>query len=161
MNFTLEVDTTKFDGYMSAVKADLVANILGTGQLIATILESTIKRKLSGEVLNEITGKLKSSISVQFDGNDSGFTVIATQEAAIAPYGAIQEFGGKTAAHEIVAVKTKALRFLEGDEVIFARIVHHPGSLMPERSYMRSSLEEQTPSIISSLKDAVERSVRQ
>ena len=51
-------------------------------------------------------------------------------------YGAIQNFGGTTRAHEIKARNAKALRFLSGMQTVFARSVHHPGSKIPARPYM-------------------------
>jgi phage gpG-like protein len=71
------------------------------------------------------------------------------------PYAAIQEFGGKTAAHDIVAVKAKALAFSTGGDQVFARSVHHPGSTIPARSYLGGSLAEMHDEIESGFKEAI------
>lgn len=120
-------------------------------------LEGHIKAdKLSGQVLNVRTGNLRRSI---FSGvEDDGDTIeIWAKQSGDVKYGAIHEFGGKTAAHDILPVKAKALHFIMGGKDVFAKIVHHPGSVMPERSYMRSSLEDMKDTIIAGLKDAVLR----
>ena len=43
---------------------------------------------------------------------------------------------------------------------MFARIVHHPGSRIPERSYLRSSLAEMAAEIDAEMKAAVIDAVR-
>ena len=68
-------------------------------------------------------------------------------------YAAIQEYGGKTGAHEILPSKAKALAFVVGGALRFARKVEHPGSLIPERSYLRSSLDEMSGAIVAALAD--------
>jgi phage gpG-like protein len=69
-------------------------------------------------------------------------------------YAAIQEYGGKTSAHEILPVKAQALAFVIGGVQRFARRVEHPGSLIPERSYLRSSLEDMKGEILAALAEA-------
>ena len=69
-------------------------------------------------------------------------------------YAAIQEYGGKTAAHEILPAKAQALAFVADGAPRFARKVDHPGSLIPERSYLRSSLDEMSGEIVAALAEA-------
>jgi hypothetical protein len=47
-----------------------------------------------------------------------------------------------------------------GGKQVFAKIVHHPGSVMPERSFMRSSLAEMRPEIIDGLRQAAVDAMR-
>jgi phage gpG-like protein len=70
-------------------------------------------------------------------------------------YAAIHEYGGTTRAHVIEARKAKALAFQMGGQTVFFKRVNHPGSHMPERSFLRSALEENAGSI----RDALERAV--
>ncbi len=74
-------------------------------------------------------------------------------------YAAIQEFGGKTAAHEILPGKAQALAFIAGGALRFARKVEHPGSAIPERSYLRSTLDEMSDEIVAALTDAAVESL--
>ena len=69
-------------------------------------------------------------------------------------YAAIQEYGGKTSAHEILPAKGDVLAFVIGGVQHFARRVEHPGSLIPERSYLRSALDDMKDEILASLTDA-------
>ena len=72
-------------------------------------------------------------------------------------YAAIQEYGGKTSAHEILPAKGYVLAFVAGGGQHFARRVEHPGSLIPERSYLRSSLEDMNDEILVALADAADQ----
>jgi phage gpG-like protein len=116
-------------------------------------LEARVQQKLSGEVLQTRSGALAASIisSIENDGSDTSVSISSTG----VPYAAIQEFGGKTAAHDIVAVKAKALEFSAGGSQVFARSVHHPGSMIPARSYLGSSLADMRDDIESGFKQAI------
>lgn len=118
-------------------------------------MEAHVKNdKLSGQVLNSLTGALKRSI--QSDVMDGGDVITGrVYSAAPMPYARIHEYGGKTKAHIIEAINGQALRFEIGGKVIYRKSVNHPGSTMPERSYLRSSLEDYRENIIQSFKDAV------
>ena len=94
---------------------------------------------------------IRSSPSVSADGDGVLASVGSNGDVK---YAAIQEYGGKTRAHEILPVKAQALAFVAGGAQRFARKVEHPGSLIPERSYLRSSLDEMSDEIVAALADA-------
>jgi hypothetical protein len=62
--------------------------------------------------------------------------------------------GGHTAAHDIVPTKAEALAFMMGGQQVFAKIVHHPGSRIPERSFMRSGLFDMADEIVAGIRAA-------
>jgi phage gpG-like protein len=71
-------------------------------------------------------------------------------------YAAIHEFGGQTAPHLIVPKKAQALAFMgKSGNQVFARQVNHPGSKMPERSFLRSALNDMSGEIQRGMKQAV------
>jgi phage gpG-like protein len=111
--------------------------------------------KLAGQVLNKRTGALQSSIftDVQQTPYEVSGKVAASKSV---PYAAIHEFGGKTRAHDILPNKAQALHFFMGGKEVFAKVVHHPGSVIPERSYLRSALGEMQYQIIQGLTEAVQ-----
>jgi phage gpG-like protein len=127
--------------------------LLGQADALRGALEARIQQKLSGEVLQIRSGALAASIisSVENDGSDTSVSISSTG----VPYAAIQEFGGKTAAHDIVAGSAKALAFSVGGNQIFARSVHHPGSVIPARSYLGSSFADMRDDIESGFKQAI------
>jgi phage gpG-like protein len=109
--------------------------------------------KLSGQVLQSRSGALKASIAAEVDDQD-GQVIARVFSAGDIKYAAIQEYGGRTAPHDIVPDKAKVLAFLVGGAPVFARIVHHPGSQIPARSYLRSSLADMGDQIIAEFRDA-------
>ena len=127
--------------------------LLGQADALRGALEARIQQKLSGEVLQTRSGALAASIisSIENDGSDTSVSISSSG----VPYAAIQEFGGKTAAHDIVAVKAKVLEFGAGGSQVFARSVHHPGSTIPARSYLGSSLADMRDDIESGFKQTI------
>jgi len=99
--------------------------------------------KLEGGVLQHRSGKLSGSVH-EIWPVDEGQSVRAGMAAGLGlAYARIHEYGGVTAPHEIVPKAGGVLAWMGADgEMHFARRVNHPGSVMPERSYMRSTLNE-------------------
>ncbi|SRR5579883_673575 len=138
----------------AAFPAEMIASLSAKAAILAEALAAKVKDdKLSGGVLNAASGALRASIVAEAGvGGDGVFASVGS--AGDVKYAAIQEYGGKTAAHEIVAAKAGALAFAVGGATIFAKRVRHPGSALPERSYLRSSLAEMADEIVAALADA-------
>jgi phage gpG-like protein len=146
----------------AGLPADMIASLSAKAAVLAQALAAKVKDdKLSGGVLNAASGALRASIFTEV-GADASAVFASVASTGDVKYAAIQEHGGKTAAHEIVAIKAKALAFANGGATAFARRVAHPGSAIPERSYLRSSLAEMADEILASLaetpREAWERS---
>ena len=107
--------------------------------------------KLSGQVLQARSGALKASIAaaIDLDGAVIRARVFSLDDVK---YAAIQEFGGQTSPHDITPDKAKALAFMIGGRRVFANRVHHPGSHIPARSYLRSSLDDMAAQICDELR---------
>ena len=141
----------RLDGLAPAV----IAAVAATSAVLADQLLVLVRQKLGGAVLQPRSGALAASIGV--DGPTiAGDSVVTTVfSRGDLKYAAIQEYGGVTAPHEILPSRAKALAFLAGGERVFARVVHHPGSHIPERSYLRSSLAEMASQIETGMTAAV------
>ena len=129
--------------------------------MLAYELQKKIRtEKLDGQVLNKRTGALQSSIFVEVTETSHSVQgkVAAGKEI---PYAAIHEYGGQTKPHIIVAKNAEALHFYMGGKEMFLKSVNHPGSKMPVRSYMRSSLSEMRFEIIEGMTDAVKEGMRE
>jgi phage gpG-like protein len=126
------------------------------GQAIA-LTRYVKESKLSGQVLRNRSGLLRASISYALMIADQGLTAQVGTNVA---YAAIHEYGGQTRAHVIEAKKAKALAFQMGGETIIRKLVHHPGSKMPERSFLRSSLRESRDRIIAAIERAVAQGIK-
>jgi len=153
--FSLEVEGVETtDAQLAKLPTAVQAALQAKAIALAIALTAHVTDdKLSGQVLAVKSGLLRASIAsqVEVDGD------IVRARVFVGPgvkYAAIQEFGGRTAAHEIVPDKARALSFVVGGARIFARIVHHPGSTLPARSYLRSSLADMAGEIAAGLKAA-------
>jgi phage gpG-like protein len=131
-----------------AAKAEALANALA---------DKVKSEKLDGEVLNARSGALKNSVAAEVSGDGADFVATVGSFGDV-KYAAIQEYGGRTAAHEILPDKGNVLAFLVGGSLHFARRVQHPGSTIPERSYLRSSLDEMRDEIVAALATAADES---
>jgi phage gpG-like protein len=150
LNITLvgaEALQARLDAFPAALAGELAAKAQALGEALADKIRN---EKLSGQVLNARSGALRDSIGAEVfsDGEDVSASVGSYGDVK---YAAIQEYGGKTGAHEILPVKGKVLAFLVGGAMRFARRVEHPGSVIPERSYLRSSLDEMSDEILAAL----------
>lgn len=109
---------------------------------------------LNGALVDVRSGALRDSIQVETQSQDGTFGARIYSSGDV-PYAAILEFGGKTAAHEILPDKAKALAFFMNGKRVFARRIQHPGSSFASRSYLGSALEEASDDISSSLTEIV------
>lgn len=153
--FALEFDgldqtSARFDAYPAELGTALAAK---AAELAAALVDRVKSGKLAGEVLKPSSGTLRSSIVSDVSADADGVHVTVGSDGSV-KYAAIQEYGGKTGAHEILPVKAEALAFVAGGVLRFARKVGHPGSVIPERSYLRSTLEEMRDDIVAALADA-------
>jgi phage gpG-like protein len=146
----LEETNAQIEGYPAALQAALSAKAAELAAALADLVKSD---KLSVAVLNSRTGALGDSIAASVTADADGVLGSVGSEGDV-KYAAIQEYGGKTSAHEILPVKANVLAFLIGGAQHFARRVEHPGSVIPERSYLRSALEDMQDEIVAALADA-------
>lgn len=128
---------------------------------LALKLENYVKtQKLNGQILNRISGRLARSIANKVTASASEVFARVFSSGDV-KYAGIHEFGGTTAPHIIEPKKASVLAFAGADGgMVFARRVHHPGSKMPERSFLRSSLHDMSTEISLGMKSAVVRSVQ-
>jgi hypothetical protein len=109
-------------------------------------------------------GVMQASVGTQVE--DGGTFINGSVSAEGLPYLAIQEFGGVTSPHDIFPVNALALHFLTPGSAqfrpgavsaindVFAQVVHHPGSVIPERSYLRYALAQRRAAIIAAFTQA-------
>jgi phage gpG-like protein len=150
---------------------------------LAAMLRDYIKaNELTGQVLHVRTGRLRRSITARTSNDGVHFTGIVGTNVE---YARIQEFGGTTKPHEIRPRNARALLFgargfigpqqdlktqggryaagkkgrlsraVGAGEMQFARVVHHPGSRIPSRSFLRAALSTLGPEIKAGLEAAI------
>ena len=144
----------RLQAFPDRLREDLAAKAESlSGALVGKVRDD----KLNGSVLTTRSGALKASIDAEVSGSGDHIEAIVGSFGDI-KYAAIQEYGGRTAAHEIVPDKADVLAFISNGAMRFARRVEHPGSVIPARSYLGSSLEDMRDEIVATLADAATRS---
>ncbi|MGO9743650.1 MAG: hypothetical protein ACLPN5_19460 [Roseiarcus sp.] len=138
---------------LDSYPGDLAAALAAKADVLAQALVDKIRNeKLAGEVLQSRSGALAASIAAEISSDPE--QIVATISSQGVDYAAIQEYGGETSAHEILPSKAAALAFVVNGALRFARRVEHPGSVIPARSFLRSSLDEMQDVIVAELADA-------
>jgi hypothetical protein len=157
----LSFDSPKLDALREqlAAKATRLHEVLSVKLAAITqmLASKIVSEKLSGQVLHRRTGILAGSVHaepVSDDGTVIRGSVVSSQGPSF--YGKFHEFG-VSHAWEIVATKRKALAFQlgvkENARTIFAAHVTHPP--LPQRSFMRSTLQESEQEIRETLAQSV------
>ncbi len=149
VTFTLQADIGKFETANQAKLELLKSMLLEKVNALDALLQQTIQQKMSGPVLNAITGKAVRSVEM-IPAAMNGDVIEGGVQAGGGPafYLKFQEFG-TSGPYDIYPSKGKALAFLIGGKQVFARHVVHPG--LPARSVVGSSVQELGPRIIAEL----------
>lgn len=166
----------------------LGVRLIGLTRLDAafTALPATIQDKLRifmGQFTIALRGQVKSNIVERFKVVTGEFPEAVQSESVESigsitgrvfidslPWAAIQERGGKTRPHTITPAAADALAFLmparlgfskgnQSSAYAFAKQVNHPGSDIPERSYMRLALVQMRPSFEGGIREVVNQSI--
>jgi phage gpG-like protein len=139
------------DHQLAALPADMLARLEQKARDLAAALVARVRdEKLSGQALETKSGALRNSISAEINVEGGALTATVGSFGDV-KYAAIQEYGGRTSAHEILPDKAQALAFLVGGGLRFARRVEHPGSTLAPRAYLQSSLDESRDEIVAGL----------
>ena len=131
----------------------VLAALAAKAEIFREALAAKVDANLTGGVLQTRSGALRASIHAALEADATAITI--TLESTGVVYAAIQEYGGRTAAHDIVATKAQALHFAGAGGAAFAKRVHHPGSTIPARSYLGAALADLQADIADGLKAAV------
>jgi phage gpG-like protein len=135
-------------GVLPQALADRLAQEI---ERLGGVLRDPIDRNLSGEVLQRRTGRLAGSITVEAERVGLGASVTVASDS---PYAAIHEYGGTIPARTVLPQSARALAFPWRGRQRFFKRVQLPAVTMPERSFMRSALNETLPEIRAAIEAA-------
>lgn len=152
----------------AAMPAKLHQELLKTiSQLSLDLQADVVQDKLHGKVLNHITGRLAGSIHSDQPPKQTADSIIGRVYSAGCNYAAIHEFGG-TIKHPGGTSYTWGegdndfnIRFISNADAAISKhvlgVTKAHDINMPERSFLRSSLKDFEPRIISDIQAAVAR----
>lgn len=153
------VDSGAVQAALEGKANQIIAALVQRTQAIDEALQAKITgQKLSGQVLNQRTGKTINSIRTLPVTND-GATIEGGVQGGGGPayYFKFQNYG-TAGPYEIRPLDPKGvLAFMINGKMAFAKRVMHPG--LPARNVMESTLEESQVGIISSLQSAVSEAI--
>lgn len=127
-----------------------------------------IARARLGELFqNPAAMQAAIAVGTAEDIGGSGALTEVVISASGLPYLGIHEYGGRTAPHDIFPTNAQVLHFFANSSAgfkgsrsfaaadeVFAKVVHHPGSQMPERSFMRYALAQRRAAIRAAFAEA-------
>lgn len=157
--FTVKVQAERLLARLQGAGERLHQSLLRTIQRLAIDVQSTVKDgKLTGQVLHNRTGTLRRSINQKVD--DQGTRIMASVGTNLR-YAHIHEFGfdgvvnvrehvRRSRAQMNVPVKQRA-RKSDGEITVRAHQMH---MRMPERSFLRSALNDKSTTIRDQIKQA-------
>lgn len=169
MNILVDIRAEEFLARLRGSTDRLQANIRRVVNRLSILVQARVKDKLTGQVLHVRTGTLRRSINRVVTENGSNITAtIGTnvRYAAIHEYGfngevEVPAYTRKVRAQgEIALRKVRGRNFgvwekKEGKVTGIANVREHTRRLMmPERSFLRSSLREYAPMIREELRKA-------
>jgi phage gpG-like protein len=143
----LDAEIDRLDALPQTLAARLAEEVARLGD----VLRDRVDRNLSGDVLQRKSGRLAGSIAV--DVERTGLSAIATVSSD-APYAAIHEYGGTIPARSILPRTARALAFPWRGQQRFFKRVQVPAVTMPERSFLRSALDETAPELYAAIQAA-------
>lgn len=139
----------------AALERRLPQRLVAVMDRLGLALASAVADALDGGVLRRRSGRLAAAQTVIVTGTATGAAVAVGFDPAQVPYGAIQEFGGTTRPHVIAAKEGHALAFSLRGQLVFARRVNHPGSVVPAHSFLGAALRALGPQAIAETGAAV------
>lgn len=145
--------TARFAGLPQTLSERLAEEV----ERLGGVLRDRVERKLSGEVLQQKTGRLAASVAVAVERLGAGASAAVSSDAS---YAAIHEYGGTIPAHTILPLSARALAFPWRGRQRFFKRVSLPAVTMPERSFMRSALDDTASEIQTAIEAAVTSTVR-
>ena len=110
-----------------------------------------VKDKLTGQVLHVRTGTLRRSINMRVE---ESHTSVLGMVGTNVWYGKVHEFGEDIPAHQ------RLMTQVFGRQLKYPMYVNVKAYRMPERSFLRSALEDNLPNIRQALHDAVVSAVK-
>lgn len=132
-----------------SIKDGARPKMVETMNKVSTSMQSYVQNeKLSGQVLNRVTGNLRNSIFARVTEGTSSVSAVTGTGIS---YAKALEDGSPP--HVIVPVNAKMLSFIVNGARVFARKVNHPGN----RAYrfLKDSLQEKAPDEINRIRKSM------
>lgn len=151
-NVVLDADKTKqrLERLPDAVRTELVAE----AKILDAELVDYARMLASGGLVNIRSGRYVRSIKGRVT---SSRTTVTGKAYSRAPEAHLIETGAVRAPMDILPSATQALSFMLGGHRVFAKRVHHPGSVMRGRYVLHTALDDMREEILTGMRGALNR----
>lgn len=143
-----EAAVARFDSMPGRLRQELLR---GVGRAVLLVQRDVKESKLSGQVLNVRTGRLRRSINTSVTGSTD--VVVGTVGTNVS-YAHAQEYGFRG-----VETVREHLRTTKRGAMAMVRSFQRNANI-PEHSFLRSSLQEMQPQIRQEFQDALSRAMK-
>lgn len=143
-----EAATARFDNFPQRLRAELR---IGIGRAALMVQTDSKANKLSGQVLNVVTGRLRRSINVKITETD---TNVQGTVGTNVEYAHVHEFGFQGT----VSVKESLRTSVLGKK--FTVRAHSMKMNIPEKSFLRSALADMAEPIRQEFENAMQRAIK-
>jgi phage gpG-like protein len=145
VNVKVKIDKTKLDALLQSAPERLHEGVRsGLEEFLQDVQRTVVGEKLSGQVLHVRTGALRRSIQYAIEETGRGFLGKIGSNLV---YAAIHEYGG------IISARLRPLKFKTDRGWVTIPI--GGWVVMPERSYLRTSLQEELPDFPDTMKKRI------
>jgi hypothetical protein len=135
-----------------------VAKEMGLQMLV--LRNYAVTNTMHGQIVNQRSGNLaRSTVSTTETAGETVAGRVGVPDDNSAPYARILHEGGTTRAHIIEVQNARTLAFVAGGQMIFRRLVNHPGSKFAPRPYLAAALDAQKEQIRAALAAAIEQAL--
>lgn len=158
-DFTFNYDSGKVNAITNEMKNRILSSVKQSVNNSSVKLTNKVKSdKLSGQVLNIQSGKLKSSVSKTFEEKNNEYNAIVYTTVK---YAAIHECGYKGSEYIKQHVREISQAFGKAIKNTTVTVSAHTRKVnYPERSFMRSALHESENLIYKDINDAINKGLR-
>lgn len=146
----------RFEGMPEKLRQELNTSI---GKLVLKLQRDVQNSKLSGQVLNVRTGRLRRSIAQAVSSTEKGVIGVVSTAVEYAP---IHEFGfsgTQTVQQHLRLIKQAFGRQLKAPVSVTVK-QHSRAVNLPERSFLRSALADMRPEVMAELEAALSRTIK-
>ena len=159
MTITAQIDPARAEERIARLPAALRSGVRETMQAELLELLATVQAKLSGGVLNARSGNLRDSIRAELSEDDSSIGARVFSDGSV-PYARSRNMAAEFDVPALTAANAKALAFSYGGRMAFAKRTAAHTVTIPERFYLRSSLDEFAEGFVSSIRKIATEAAR-
>ncbi len=154
MKFDVALDADKAKQHLQRLPDAVRAELVTEAEFLDGELVARARLLASGDLVNVRSGRYVRSIKGRVT---STRTVVTGKAYSRAPEAHLIETGAVRGPRDILPNAAQAMTFVLGGHRVFAKRVHHPGSVMRGRYVLHTALDEMRVEIISGMRAAMNR----